>query len=306
MKTPAALLLLLVLVPACSRAPRSPVLVRVNGEAVTRAQLDAERMFLGPSAPDDADLLEDLIDQTLILQEGRLRGVQLDAAARREAEERARGGTDAALLEASLKARGLDPLAWRERIHRAALIEAVLRREVRAHVRISPQELQDHYWENLPRYRYPERQVLRQIFTRRKADAEKALRELELGGDFAEVARRRGEGPEAAAGGLLDALALRQLPADLARAVAKLKPGMRTALLASPWGWHILRLERRLPALNKSLEQALPQAQAALLVDKEQDLYRAWLAGLRERARIERVQAPASGPRPEASLPRKG
>jgi parvulin-like peptidyl-prolyl isomerase len=298
---PAAWALLGLLALGCRPAGQADALALVNGEAVSRAQLEEERAFLMPLPPDDEDLLEDLIDQALILQVARREGLRLNEQARLDAEARARAGTDLDALKASLGSRGLDYHRWARRIHRAALIEEVVRQQVRLRINVSPQEVQDRYWEQLPRFRSPDRRVLRQIYTRSRSSADKALRELELGEPFAEVARRRGEGPEAAEGGALGAWALRSLPKDLAQGAASLKPGGHSKPLQSPWGWHILHLEARLPGGSDSLEQAAPVVRARLLREKEQPEYRAWLARLRQQAAIERRPWLEPEPTPKGS-----
>lgn len=283
---------------ACRPQPNGPVLAVVNGQPISAGQLEAERALLQPLAPADADLLEDLIDQALILQVARREGLTLDAQDRRNAEDLALAGTDPALLKASLESQGLDYQRWSRRVHRAALIDEVVRRQVRRRLNVSTQEVQDHYWENLPSYRSVDKRVLRQVFTTSRAAADKARRELELGEPFAEVARRHGRGPEAANGGELGAWVLRSLPKVLAQAAASLKPGRYSAPLQSPWGWHILYLEARLPGAGDSLERSAPQVRARLLREKEQSEYRAWLARLRAQAVIER----SGGPSPSSTL----
>lgn len=293
---------LLWLALGCSPLPGPQgVLAVVNGEAVTLAQLESERALLGPWAPPDEDLLEDLIDQALILQAGRRAAIRLELQELRQAELNAAGAADLDAVRDVLEAQGLDYQAWSRRVRRAALIDEVVRRQVRRHVEVGPQEVQDHYWENLPRYRRLERRVLRQVFTRSRSEADKAHAELALGEPFDAVARRRGQGPEAAQGGLLGAQALRSLPRPLADAAAKLKPGRHSAPVASPWGWHILKVEAVLPAEAGSLEQAAPLVRARLLGAKEQPAYHAWLARLREQAQIERRPLPGPTPNAEGS-----
>lgn len=285
---------LALLLAACRPQPLGVVLATVNGEPVTASQLEAERRFLQPQPPADADILEDLIDQALLRQQADSLGIRLDAQARSAAEEEARAGTDLGLLKASLQGQGLRYEQWVLRVHRAALIDELIRREVRVKLDISPQEIQDRYWERLPSYRSPERRVLRQIYCRHRAGIDKALDELELGEPFNEVAARRGEGPEAAQSGLLGAVTLRALPKSLAEAAAKLKPGERSKVIASHWGYHILLYEAKQPAGGDSLENAAPYARAEILREKEQVAYQAYLARLREQAKIERPSPQAA------------
>jgi len=279
--------------PAAQEAP----LVTVNGEPITASQLRLEQAFLGDAGVRPEDALDSLIDQALILQEAKRLGLRLSDDDLRNAEALALAGTDPGLLEASLKAQGLSLKQWRERLARAALADAAVQADVRSHLEVGRQEIQDHYWEHITAYRSPARRVLRQIYTRRRSEAESAERQLDLGEPFADVAKKMGQGPEAANGGLLGPEAASELPKSLGRAVAELKPGQRSKILASHWGYHLLLCESLQPAVSLSLDQAAPKAQATLLRDKERDLYRAWLARLRESAVIERLSPwPATTP----------
>lgn len=284
----------LALLAACSRAPQSPVLVLVNGEPITAEALDLELRLAGPEAGSADLLMEGLVDQALILQEGHRLGVTLSQDALSAAEARARGGTDEASLSSSLAERGATLKEWRARLAQAALADAVIQQAVRNKVDIGRQEIQDYYWEHLPAFRRGKRQVLRQVYTKKRQGAEAALKELQLGARFEEVARKRGEGPEAASGGLLGPETRSQLPKALAKATEKLKPGQFSAVVSSPWGYHVLYLEAVEREQGESLDQAAPKAHARLLREKEQVLYQLWLGRLREQAKIERLVAQAT------------
>jgi parvulin-like peptidyl-prolyl isomerase len=275
---------------ACRQAGLGPVLLKVNGEPISLAQWRLEKAFLGPAAGTGADVLDSLVDQALVLQEGRRLGVRLSGDDLKAAEALALAGTDRTEFKASLQARGIGYDEWRQRLAQAALADQVVQVAVRSNLDVGRQEIQDHYWENITAYRSPAKRVLRQLFTRTRAQAEAAERELELGEPFAAVAQARGQGPEAADGGLLGAVATSSLPQALARPASELKPGQRTRILASHWGYHLLECDAVEPPVALSLEAASPRAHARLLRDKEQDQYRLWLARLREAAVIETIQ----------------
>ncbi len=254
----------------------------------------------GP-APSKAKLLEELIDQALILQEGRRLNVTLSQDDTCKSDEAmARAGTDDAVLAQSLAERGVSLQDWEQRLAQAALADEVVRQAVRNKLDIGRQEIQDYYWEHVTAFRRSERRVLRQIFTHKHADGEAALEELRHGVAFAEVAAKRGQGPEAADGGLLGP---EGAPAScprksLTKAQLRLKVGQYSPLIHSPWGWHILYLESVEKEQGDTLDQATPKAHARVLRDKEQMVYQLWLGRLREQAKIERFDTPAAGRHP--------
>ena len=289
---PALAACLMMALAACAPRPAEAPLLSVNGEPITPSQLKREQAFLGEAGGTAQEVLDALVDQALVLQEGRRLGVRLSADDLRSAEALALAGTDPALFKASLQERGLSYDDWRRRMAQAALAEQAVQVAVRSHLEVGRQEIQDHYWENITAYRSPVKRVLRQLFTRTRGQAEAAERELELGEPFAAVAQARGQGPEAAAGGLLGPVAVANLPNVLAKAAAELKPGGRSRILASHWGYHLLACDALEAAQSLSLEAASPRAHARLLKEKEQDQYRLWLARLREAAVIVKPDPP--------------
>jgi parvulin-like peptidyl-prolyl isomerase len=274
---------------ACASKPAPPLAARVNGEPITVAQWYEERRFLGDPDSDAADALDGLIDQALILQEGRRLGLSFSDADRAQALAPVMDAVDPDVLDASLKDLGLTRAQWMDRVAETAEVDAVVDVAVRDRLQASGQEVQDRYWEHLLLYRKAPRRVLRQIYTRTRPAAEDAMRELEMGEPFTAVAATQGQGPEAADQGMLGALTRDQLPKALVKAAWALKPGTYSPIVASHWGYHILYLDSLLPEDPGSLDEAGPEARAALLLDKEQAAYRAWLARLREAAVIEHL-----------------
>lgn len=263
---------------------------RVNGEAISAADLDLELRFSGSNSRETA--LEDLIDLALVLQEGGRLGVRLSAEALESALQLARAGTEPKAFQESLKARGLKPAEWRERVRKQALADEVVRLTLRSRVAISRQDLKDYYWEHVTRFRRKESGKLSQVFSKSRRQAEKAHEELRLGEPFAEVARRYSEAPEAAAGGSLGWVEKGSLPSVLDKAAFALKAKTHSQVLKSPYGWHLIYMEERREARNFSLDEAAPEIHSTLLREREQPLYRDWLFDLRGKAEILRRSKP--------------
>lgn len=226
-----AIFLVLGLVPctACRQAePPAPDLVaRIGPEEirygrfedyVKRTAGDGETVLAGDVL---SQLFEQFLDEELLARLAVDRGLARDAAtaaARRRAID--------ALIAAGLKS---DP---------------------------GPQEIAAYYQAHRTEFARPERVRLRQILTEDRATAERALREIAGGADFAQVARQLSRDPGAASGGFQGELSREDLPAAFAEVIFALQPGEVSRLVPAEYGFHIFQVVSRSPAEVVPLEQA--------------------------------------------------
>jgi peptidyl-prolyl cis-trans isomerase SurA len=276
------------------------ILVSVNGDAISESDLQRELKLQAPSdaaslkqiVPDPstdparAQALDELIDQALMLQEAARLGISVSSEELENQLELARAGTPMKEFQEALQVRGLSYGDWSERVRRRALCDEVVRREIRSSIVVSQQDLRDYYWEHITEFRRTESVKLRQIFCGSRSDIHKALAELQLGEPFAEVAERYSKGPEADQGGDLGWIQKKVLPKKLEKFAFALKKGKYSDVIVSDYGWHILYAEDKRPAISFTLEESSPEILEALLREREQPLYRDWLAGLRGKADI--------------------
>jgi parvulin-like peptidyl-prolyl isomerase len=137
---------------------------------------------------------------------------------------------------------------------RRRAIDALLAAELKQDP--SPQEIADYYQAHRQEFARPERVRLRQILTQDKATAERALRELGRGADFAELARQLSRDPSAASGGFQGELSRQDLPPAFADVIFALQPGEVSRLVPAEYGFHIFQVVSRSPAEIVPLEDA--------------------------------------------------
>ena len=115
---------------------------------------------------------------------------------------------------------------------------------------------------------------------------ENVLRELEEGGDFARLARERSADRESGKkGGDLGWLDEDKLPSYLAGALAGMKEGELSGFVESPFGWHLLRLEKR-EERDLNAEELKERAKEALRERHALARRKSWLRRLRGRAYV--------------------
>lgn len=136
---------------------------------------------------------------------------------------------------------------------------------------VSDTQLRKEYTENLDSYRQPERVQVRHILIKTqgkpkedspklKAKADEILKELQHGGNFAELAKKNSEDPGSAVkGGELGFIVRGQTVPNFEKAAFSLKPGELSNVIETEYGYHILQVENKQEAHTQSFEEVRPQ-----------------------------------------------
>src|SRR5438270_6296621 len=137
--------------------------------------------------------------------------------------------------------------------------------------KVSDAELQKTYNENMDSYRIPERVKVRHILIKTqgkpkeeapklKAKAEDILKQLQNGGNFAELAKKNSEDPGSAVkGGELDWIVRGQTVPNFEKAAFSLQPGELSGIVETEYGYHILQVEAKQEAHTQSFDEVKPQ-----------------------------------------------
>ncbi len=148
---------------------------------------------------------------------------------------------------------------------------------------VSDQQLHQEYQDSIDSYRTPERVKVRHILIKTqgkpkdevpklKAKAEDLLKQLQHGGNFAELAKKNSEDPGSAEkGGELDWIVRGQTVPNFEKAAFSLQPGQLSGLVETEYGFHILQVEDKQAAHLQSFEEVKPQLTATLQKEVAQD-----------------------------------
>jgi parvulin-like peptidyl-prolyl isomerase len=244
---------------ASESTPEPVVLAVVNDEPITERELaellKARHMARERKTGESKDfrgLLDEMIAERLIIQEGLRMGLDLEPDVQEQLE----------LVEKSA-AEGL-----------------LVRKEVKESVTLTEEETKA-YFEKLF-----ERVHVRQIVTETSEEAEAVLKELEEGADFGELAKERSIGYKAKDGGDLGTFARHSVYPPLEEGLFSLSVGEVSRPIVAPDGFHIVRIEERFPAEAEKFPKFKDKVEARLRSLKEKELYRALVGSLRERAAI--------------------
>jgi peptidyl-prolyl cis-trans isomerase C len=132
----------------------------------------------------------------------------------------------------------------------------------------------------------------RHILVETEDEAKAILEQIKGGADFAALAKEKSKDPGASDGGDLGYFTKDQMVPEFSEVAFKMYPGQLSNPVKSQFGWHIIKVEdkrmRPVPELEAVKEQI-----DTYLVRRAQSEY---VAKLRQTAKIERLDHPASAP----------
>lgn len=172
----------------------------------------------------------------------------------------------------------------------------VVDREVRSTVMVSEIELQRYYMQHQGRFLLPDEFNISQILivpnpgedrAQARARAQAAYAELVKGADFADLALRYSDGPEATKGGSLGFVRQGELLPPIERALATLEVGKITEPIEAPLGLHIIRLDEKSPTGIRPFAEVRTEIQGLVYRQKHEDMFQTWLKELKNKAYIE-------------------
>lgn len=174
-------------------------------------------------------------------------------------------------------------------------IQRLVDREVRYRLVIAPSEVSAYYQQHMDEYRQPEAARVSNILIRVSgavgdAQAKATIHDLQMaivsGADFAELARKHSEGPNAKDGGAMGWVTRGQLMPELEEVIFSTDPGQLAPVVKSSLGYHLFRVEERRPPRTAPLADVSKAIQEILARGQFRQRYEAWIAKLKERAYI--------------------
>jgi peptidyl-prolyl cis-trans isomerase SurA len=250
-------------------------------------------------------VLTSMIERKLQLQEAKARGITVTDQEAQQALRQMKqqgGAVDETNQEDIKKAR------------EQLLLLRVVDREVRGGVMVAESDMKRYFQEHRDRFALSEEYTLSQILIRPRspddtAEAKEKAREvmarLKQGESFEDLALRFSDGPNASQGGHLGLVRQGELLPGIERTIATLVPGGISDVIETPEGFHIVRLEDKKPKQYRPYEQVRAEIQSLVFQQKNEDVFQAWLADLKNKAYIEiKFESAVSGPPTTAPAPR--
>jgi peptidyl-prolyl cis-trans isomerase C len=290
------------------------IVIRVGDRVVTRTQY-ARRLHDGfteieqtSTSPTEAttkkeelrkNLPTDLIAELLIKDRADRLGLSVSADELKDAMTRLKeqyGIKTDAEFDESLRKSGMTRTDMEARLHDTILMNKVFGRELRQRDELTDKELRERYDREKERYRLPERARLREIILIKPEDPSKveaarqranALAAESRTGDFAKLAATSSDSGTKDKGGDLGEVARGELLPDLDKAVFNATAGSVIGPIETKSGWHILKVENRLPSEVPAFESVKDRLRKDASEDTWQRDYKAYIDRLRKDAFIQ-------------------
>lgn len=221
------------------------------------------------------EIISNFILQSLIKDYGKSENIIVDSVEiEREVNQIRSSYPDDFTFRKVLAEEGVSLVEWKQEVAQNLLETKVMEKISLGMSKPTEAELSGYYNEHKDRFRRPERVYLRQIVTDDLPKAETLKVELKKR-DFAELARKFSVSPEAKSGGLVGWIEKGSV--DIFDKAFSLPIGVVSAILESPYGFHILKVERKGSAGYTGLDEVRAQVESMVRAQKQQALFTAWL-----------------------------
>jgi peptidyl-prolyl cis-trans isomerase C len=313
LSTASALLCLSILPHLAAAADLAPddVAARVNGNVITRESVRevVEALAAAQDQPPNSkqteklarDALDSLIAFELLVEESqRRRVVVTDAEVDADlARSKARFPSADAYAKA-LTARGLTADGVRRETRKTLAVNHLLEQTAWRDVHVSPEAVRKFYEQNRAEFKRPAEIRASHILIRAASDAPAAEREkarhkaeallaqIKKGADFAQLARTESQDPGTAPhGGDLGFFARGSMEPTFEKAAFALKPGTVSAVVETPYGFHLIKVTDQRPAGYATLKEVQADIVNLLRDEKKRSRQDQFVATLRKKAKVE-------------------
>ena len=292
------------------------IVARVNSDIVTRTELQHSKDELRQelhqqygdkadtmTAQRDKDLLRDLIDQQLLLQKAKEKGLNGDTELIKRLDEMRKqmGLSSMDELEKSAKEQGVSFEDFKQNLKNQILTQMVIREEVQPKIQVTKEEENKYYTDHQKDFEHPERVRLSEILVSTEKlepgdqaglaaaqqKAQQLFEQVRGGAPFDEAARKDSDGPTKDQGGDLGYFKRGTLAKELEDRTFAMKAGEISEPVRTKQGFLILKVTEHEQAGVPPFKDVESQISDQLYLQKLQPALRDYLTKLREDAYID-------------------
>jgi peptidyl-prolyl cis-trans isomerase SurA len=293
------------------------IIARVNNEIITlseyekarqTAEEDAKQECQGRCAPEQLqtniedrqkNTLRELIDQSLLVQRGKDMGMNVEADVIKQLDQiRIQNKLESMeALEKAVTSEGINWEDFKNNIRNHILQQKVISSEVGSHISIGEDEVKKYYDAHKSEFVRPEEVALREIevstqgkspdeLPALKKKAETALKRVQDGEDFAEIAKRYSDSSTKDQGGFLGVYKRGELAKELEDKVFNMKRNELTDVLETKQGYLILQVLEHYDEGQQPLDKVRSEISDKLYSARLEPAMRDYLKTLREQSYV--------------------
>src|SRR5258708_18045647 len=293
------------------------IIARVNNEIITRSEYDKARQTAVEDAKSECEnrctpeqlqtdiedrqknTLRELVDQALLVQRAKDMGVSVEPEVIKRLDAiRTQNKPDSMEeLETAVKSSGVNFEDFKNGIRNNLLTQRVISSEVGSHINVTDDEVAKYYEAHKTEFVRPEQVGLREIVVSTegkkpeelpdlKKKAETALKRVQDGEDFGEIAKRLSDGSTKSQGGFLGIYKRGQLSNELEDPVFKMKRKDLTEVMETKQGYLILEILEHYDEGEQSLAKVKNEIMDKLYSARMEPAMREYLKPLREQSYV--------------------
>jgi peptidyl-prolyl cis-trans isomerase SurA len=293
------------------------IIARVNNEIITRSEYEKARQTSEEEAKSECQnrctpeqlqiaiedrekhTLRDLVDQSLLVQRAKDMGVSVEPEVIKRIDairiENKLGSMED--LEKAVSGQGMNWEDFKNGIRNTLLTQRVISNEVGSHINISDDEINKYYEAHKSEFVRPEQVALREIVVSTegkkpeelpdlKKKAELALKRVQDGEDFGEIAKRLSDGSTKSQGGFLGIYKRGELSKELEDKVFKMKRKELTEVMETKQGFLVLEVLEHYDEGEQSLAKVKNEITDKLYSARMEPAMREYLKTLREQSYV--------------------
>jgi foldase protein PrsA len=251
----------------------------VNGQPISEASFNTKLQ----GTPLARTVLQQMVQDMLIEQYAKSNNITATDAEVDEREAQLKQNFPSGSWDEMLKSRGLTE----DDVHAALKEQVILDKALAKDVNVKPSAIQNYFDKNHATFDKPEQVTARHILVPNLAEAQKAEQALKSGQNFADVAKQYSTDPGSKdKGGDLGTFRRGQMVPAFDKVAFSAPINAISAPVKSPFGYHIIQVEARIPGQKATLASATPQITNTLRQQQEAPLIQPFLQGLQQKADI--------------------
>ena len=293
------------------------IIARVNNEIITRSEYDKARQTAVEEAKSECEnrctpqqlqtdiedrqknTLRELVDQALLVQRAKDMGVSVEPEVIKRLDAIRTQNKLATMeeLEAAVKSSGVNFEDFKNSIRNNLLTQRVIGSEVGSHINVTDDEITKYYEAHKAEFVRPEQVALREIVVSTegkkpeelpdlKKKAETALKRVQDGEDFGEIAKRLSDGSTKAQGGFLGQYKRGELSKELEDRVFKMKRNELSEVMETKQGYLILQVLEHYDEGEQSLAKVKNEINEKIYNERMEPAMREYLKTLREQSYV--------------------